>query len=229
MNVQSKPFKLDWKKIGIIAVVLAVAGYQWYIKNNPPQPALADGGGQATAKHSADEYEVNFPGTEDSSSEKKLGLKMPDFGKSNSSKSNSNKGNASESSAANSGSYLSGGRTKSSPEGLKYTMGSGGEHRTEHVLRHAVDMPNRPTHSVFNVQGDDVFRLIDEAYALVKSKSSRVKAEPKDDRGITAYVIDMKRQTGYKGGQSGKRKKHPKLNKVKLILADNRVITAYPY
>lgn len=212
MNVQSKSAKLDWKKFAVIAVVLAIAGYQWYVKNKDQQPALA--GGNNVENRSSDEYKVNFPG-----------------GNSKSSASNDKFAASKSGTSSNKSSdpYLSGGRTKTSPEGLRYTMGKGGEHRTDHVLRHAKDMPSRPTHSVFNVQGDDVFRLVDEAYALIKSNSSRVKKEPTDDRGLTPYVVDMKREVGYKGGKSGKRKNYPKLYKVKLILGDDRVITAYPY
>ncbi|MFK7766628.1 MAG: hypothetical protein AB8B55_05355 [Mariniblastus sp.] len=233
MNVQSKPFKIDLKKIAIIAVVLSIAGYQWYVKNNPAKPAVA--GGDKIENRSPDEYKVNFPNSEKSGNEKssngKLGLKIPDFGNSDSGKTRPGKstsGSSAKKSSTDSGPYLkASGRNQESPEGLLYTMGPGGEHRTDHVLRHAEDQPNRPTHGVFTAKGDDVFRLVDEAYALVKSKSKQVKSE--SSRGNMAHIIDMKRKIGFKGGQSGKRKNNPPLYKVKLILSKNRVITAYPY
>ena len=79
-----------------------------------------------------------------------------------------------------------------------------------------------------DADGDDVFRLVDEAYRLIQSKSPQVKTTPAND-GKTEYLIDMKRKIGYLGGQTGNRKNHPSLYKVKLILAEDRVITAYPY
>jgi hypothetical protein len=39
----------------------------------------------------------------------------------------------------------------------------------------------------------------------------------------------MQREIGFKGGQEGNQKNHPKLYKIKLVLADDRVITAFPY
>lgn len=128
------------------------------------------------------------------------------------------------------GSYLkpAGGENLKSPAGLIYTGGRS-EHRSDHVLRHANDIPDRQgPHGVFDANGDDVFRLVDEAYALIKSNSPQVKTTPAED-GKTEYVIDMKRKIGYLGGQTGDRKNNPSLDKVKLILADDRVITAYPY
>jgi hypothetical protein len=80
---------------------------------------------------------------------------------------------------------------------------------------------------VFDVQGNDVFRLIDEAYELIQSKSYRVQVIPEDD-GEMEYVIEMNRRIGYLGGQVGARKNHPPLERLNLVLGDNRVITAYP-
>ena len=88
-------------------------------------------------------------------------------------------------------------------------------------------MPERPTHGVFDAKGDDVFRLVDEAYKLVKSKSKQVKSE--NSKGKMAHVIDMKRRIGFKGGQAGKRSNNKPLYKVKLILAGENIVTAYPY
>ena len=128
------------------------------------------------------------------------------------------------------GRYLQNGQGENpvSPAGLIYTSGKSG-HRSKHVLRHARDEPERDgPHGVFDVQGNDVFRLIDEAYELIQSKSYRVQVIPEDD-GKTEYVIQMNRRIGYLGGQVGARKNHPPLERLNLVLGDNRVITAYPY
>ena len=113
-----------------------------------------------------------------------------------------------------------------SPEGLLYTMGPKGEHRVDHVMRHGDDMPNRPVHSVFEGDKNDILALIDEAYSLVKANSPQVRSS--DSRGNQAHTIKMQRKVGYEGGQKGRRKGYPVLKSVKLILDGNRVITAYP-
>ena len=70
--------------------------------------------------------------------------------------------------------------------------------------------------------------FLDEAYELIKNKSKQVKKSP-GRNGKTEYVVDMKRKVGYLGGQTGGRKNNPPLYKIKLILGDNRVITAFPF
>lgn len=173
---------MTWKRIAIIGVVLAIAGYRWYSENRSAKPAQ---GGAETAQ--ADQT-------------------RPDSD------------------------YLrfDGGKNLKSPGGLVYTSSRSGEHRTAHVLRHAADQPDRQgSHGVFDADGDDVFRLIDEAYELVKNKSRQVETSMSD--GKTELTIDMKRRIGYRGGQSGQRDGKPALQRIKLILYDNRVITAYPY
>ena len=214
MNFQSKPSKkLNWQKLAFGAILLCIIGYKYYAQNFAGPPAA-----QPSANQPAADYTVNFP----------------DKSNDHSSASNQNNGDKFKplkSSSSSSGSFFSsaGGKNLKSPAGLIYGMGGGGEHRTEHVLRHAQDQPNRRgTHGVFYDNGDDVFRLIDEAYELVKSKSRQV--DSKESRGNMAHVIDMKRKIGYKGGQSGNSKGKPPLYKIKLILAGgNRVITAFPY
>lgn len=206
---------IDWRKIAVIAILLVIAGYRYYVNQQNPQ--AADG-----PQPGVNENVVTVPET--------LDLDL-DLG-SATEKSPQAKLRKSQPSLKKTQPFLKDGKngSKVSPEGLVYTSTRHGEHRTTHVLRHAKDIPNRQgSHGVFDVSKDDqVFELIDEAYALIQSKSKQVKAEPEQD-GKRAYVIDMKRTIGYKGGQSGKRAGYPKLRKIKLILADNRVITAYPY
>lgn len=116
-----------------------------------------------------------------------------------------------------------------SPAGLTYYVGDRGENRIEHVMRHAKDDPNRPSHGVFVGSENEILETIDKAYTLIKANSRQVIDEEKDGSRM-AYEIDMKRKIGYKGGKSGKRDGNPDLKIMKLILdKGTRVITAYPY
>ena len=115
-----------------------------------------------------------------------------------------------------------------SPAGLVYAMGPRGEHRVDHVMRHATDDKSRPVHGVFDGDRQKILSTIDEGYELVKSGSNRVKSSREGDR--VEYTINMNRKIGFEGGQSGKRKRYPSLKKLKLILQDKKyVVTAYPY
>lgn len=116
-----------------------------------------------------------------------------------------------------------------SPAGLLYTMGGGGEHRIDHVMRHAKDIPGRPAHGVFVGGGDrdTVLKLVDEAWGLAKSKSP--KAKRADSQGKDAWTVNMGRKVGFDGGKKGERNGGRSLNSIKLILVKgNQVITAYP-
>lgn len=117
-----------------------------------------------------------------------------------------------------------------SPAGLVYEPGPGGEHRIDHILRHAQDDPSRPVHSVFDGDRNEILALLDEAYGLIQQGSDRVRRERDSERKWREeYTIDMGRTIGYEGGQSGERKGYPKLKRLKLILDnDVEVVTAYP-
>ncbi|MFT5299412.1 MAG: hypothetical protein ACI87E_003196 [Mariniblastus sp.] len=231
MNAKSnhgKPFKLDWKRIGIFVIVIGVVGYQWYTEKSSDSDSVAfatkplDNGDQESFSKADDE--VNFPTQQDGNSKQAKGgdRQIQD---NRPTKTNSANSQTNQQQPKKSGSYLlpAGGKNLKSPGGLIYS----GD-RSDHVLRHDHDMPERPTHGVFTANGDDVFRLIDEAYVLIKAKSSQVRTKEAGG-GKTEYVIDLKRKIGHKGGQSGKRQSNPALYKVKLILADNRIVTAFPY
>lgn len=121
---------------------------------------------------------------------------------------------------------LSGNRFQS-PAGLIYGP-SRNEHRMDHVMRHAVDDPDRPqSHGVFDAKNQEaVFALIDDAYELVKQNSRDVTTETEDGRKI--HTVDFHRRVGYLGGQTGKRRGHPECQSLVLVLSGNSVITAYP-
>ena len=118
--------------------------------------------------------------------------------------------------------------TFESPEGLVYAMGPRGEHRIDHVLRHAKNDSSRPVHGVFDAQSQaELLALLDEAYKMVKAKDRNVKSN-KDERGTTEHVVDMPSRVGYVGGSNGDRQNNPATKRLELILKGNRVITAYP-
>lgn len=113
-----------------------------------------------------------------------------------------------------------------SPEGLRYVPGSAEGHRLEHLRRHTEDMPSRPgKHGVFDGGMEGALVTIDNAYGLAKKKQRSTK---QTDRDRTIYTVDMERRVGYVGGREGKRQNHPVARRVKLVLEDTIVITAYP-
>lgn len=200
---------IDLKKAILVVLFLGIAAYQWYSAQNQPVAEGNQPGVNENVVDVPDTIDLNLPeaagDSADTKKDKPRVTPKP---------------------------YLAdgGNGSKVSPGGLVYTSTRHGEHRTAHVLRHASDQPKRAgSHGVFDVDDEDqLFQLIDEAYALIKSQSKRVDAGKEED-GKRAFVVDMKRVIGYRGGQNGKRDGYPKLKKIKLILADNRVITAYPY
>jgi len=111
-----------------------------------------------------------------------------------------------------------------SPAGLIYTGGR--EHRIDHVLLHCKDNPSKPTHGVFVGDAVTVMKMVDEAYELVKSGSSKVDSSKSGDK--MTHTASMGRVVGHTGGKKAQREGKRELRKIKLVLADNRVITAFP-
>lgn len=199
-NQPAKPLRVDWKTLVVLAAILAIGGYQWYTGElTGDDPAVVTAPAESSTNSTVSDSDA------DARQNSKTDLEPA-------------------------GNYLVPGKGKNlrSPAGLIYTGGRN-EHRADHVLRHAQDQPERAgPHGVFDANGDDVFRLIDEAYELIKTDSRQVKTTP-EGKGKVEYVVDMNRRIGYLGGQTGNRKNHPPLNKVKLVLGDNRVVTAFPF
>lgn len=216
MNVSAKHNpRIPWRRIIPVGMVLLVLGYsysrptleRWF---NVSLPAITDQDHASNrdsgrdSKGSFDPYKVTLPTK------------------------NADSNSSSQEVAGGTFDLKEVGRDRyQTPAGLLYTMGPRGEHRIEHVMRHGSDQPNRPTHSVF-LKGDQdsVLKLIDQAYELAKSKSPRAKYE--SSKGNDKYDVDMQRKVGYDGGKKGQRNNHRSLNKVRMILDGNRVITAFP-
>ena len=139
--------KPGWKKFLIVAIVLLVAGYQLY-SENAKQPGARD---DVLAVDDDSRHDSRLPDESDFAT-----------------KQAENSGVRERSSEF----FVSIGRTQlQSPAGLIYGMGGGGEHRVDHVMRHAKDDPSRPSHGVFDGDKESILRLIDEAYEMVKGNS----------------------------------------------------------
>ena len=112
--------------------------------------------------------------------------------------------------------------------GLRYTgRDAQGLTRKAHVLRHAKDQPNRAgSHGVFDADGDEVFKVIDEAWGMIKTKNIR----PNTEGDSQTYTIPMGRRVGYLGGKNGARRKHPALRSVFIVVrkGTKNVVTAFP-
>jgi hypothetical protein len=120
------------------------------------------------------------------------------------------------------------GGIKRSTAGLLYTPGSQEGHRLEHVLRHDNDIPSRPgKHGVFDGDDSDLLAVIDEAYLLVREGSPRVQSQREGRR--TVHNVDIGRRIGFVGGQDGARDGNPSATHVRLVLEEDRLITAFPY
>lgn len=117
-----------------------------------------------------------------------------------------------------------GGNKFQSPAGLVYTGGR--EHRVDHVLLHCSDNTSKPTHGIFVGDAVTVMKMVDEAYELVKSGSSKVESSRSGDK--MTHTASMGRVVGHTGGRKAQRDGKRELRKIKLVLADNRVITAFP-
>ena len=206
MNVNAKQKSVNWKQIGLIAVVVLVLGYsaarptlqKWF---NVELPSISDNDNNQNSGNGGN-YNARLPENEAGGSAPAKAKNEDDFFASIK------------------------GDTKTSPAGLVYTMGPRREHRVEHVMNHAKDVPSKPVHGVFIGSRLEILEMIDEAYELVKAKSSQVKTS--SSRGKMEHLVDMKRNTGYEGGAKGKRSNNRKLGKVKLVLDGKKVITAFP-
>lgn len=115
-----------------------------------------------------------------------------------------------------------------SPAGLRYTHGSQQGHRLKHVMAHAEDDPNRVgQHGVFDSEDPrEVVLLIDQAYTqALDGRDTRTRRE----EGRVVYEVDLGRRIGYVGGQSGNRRGKPAADHLRLVVQENRLITAFPF
>ena len=114
-----------------------------------------------------------------------------------------------------------------SPAGLIYAPGSEEGHRLSHIARHLEDQPDRPgSHGVFDGDMAAFLVAIDDAYKRARGHAKGTKSRLED--GMTVYEAPFDQAVGYLGGTEGARKKNPKLKKLRLVLRDRNLITAFP-
>jgi hypothetical protein len=114
-----------------------------------------------------------------------------------------------------------------SPAGLIYAPGSEEGHRLSHIARHLEDQPDRPgSHGVFDGDMAAFLVAIDDAYKRARGHAKGTKSKLED--GMTIYEAPFDQTIGYLGGTEGARKKNPKLKKLRLVLRDRNLITAFP-
>jgi len=114
-----------------------------------------------------------------------------------------------------------------SPAGLIYAPGSEEGHRLAHIARHLEDQPERPgSHGVFDGDMAAFLVAIDDAYKRARGHSKGTKSREED--GMTVYEAPFDQAIGYLGGTEGARKKNPKLKKMRLVVRDRNLITAFP-
>jgi hypothetical protein len=114
-----------------------------------------------------------------------------------------------------------------SPAGLIYAPGSEEGHRLSHIARHLEDQPERPgSHGVFDGDMAAFLVAIDDAYKRSRGHAKGTKSRQED--GMTVYEAPFDQAIGYLGGTEGARKRNPKLNKMRLVLRDRNLITAFP-
>ena len=122
------------------------------------------------------------------------------------------------------------GKTYRTTAGLVYTPGSREGHRLKHVAAHFRDDRSKPVHGVFSGSERENFAAIDEAYLIATTDprdSRRVRRDRERDR--TTFEVNLDRRVGYVGGQKGQRSNRElTCTAIKLVLEDDRVITAFP-
>ncbi len=209
-NLTSKRSVWSWQKIVLVFLVLGgIVGYQLL------RPTLQQRWGVPLPDLFAPGAETNSSAPQTNSPQNTPAQQAP------------SDSNTSSSSSLRFPPDQIGRQSLTSPGGLRYTMGPGGEHRIDHVLNHAVDDPSRQVHSVFTGDRFQIFAAIDEAFAITQQDNTKARKLTEDGRDV--WTVDMRREIGYEGGIRGKRDDYPALRKIRLVLQDNNhVISAYP-
>lgn len=114
-----------------------------------------------------------------------------------------------------------------SPAGLIYAPGSEEGHRLDHIAKHLQDQPDRPgSHGVFDGGMAEFLVAIDDAYKRAKGHAKGTKSRVED--GATILEAPFDKPIGYLGGTEGARRKNPKLKRMRIVLRDRNLITAFP-
>lgn len=222
MNVRAKGTKVNNKQLIIFGLLAVAVVYhfsrptleKWFGRSLPSIVQNDDNGGSNDS--SSVSYDAKLPSSSN-------GTATKGSTETGSPKASSSSG-LSPGKAARAWLKDIGGNKYQSPAGLVYTGGR--EHRVDHVLRHCVDDPSKPTHGVFVGDAVEVMKMVDEAYKIAKSGSGKV--DSGNSNGKTTHTVSMGRVVGHTGGKKAKRSGRKELRRIKLVLGDNRVITAFP-
>jgi hypothetical protein len=126
-------------------------------------------------------------------------------------------------------------KTWQSPAGLIYGPDPSPNfgNRIQHVLNHAVDLPNRPgKHGVFDGR-KEALQLTDEAWKKVLNGDSSIIHTANPARGRApardVYLVPMNQRTGYVGGQWGNANGLPEATHLRLVIENgNNVVSSFP-
>jgi hypothetical protein len=72
-----------------------------------------------------------------------------------------------------------------------------------------------------------VLRLLDEAFE--RASSGAKGTSKRDEDGRTVYEVTFGKPIGYIGGRDGARQKNPDAKRLRMVVDDNRLITAFPF
>jgi hypothetical protein len=115
-----------------------------------------------------------------------------------------------------------------SPAGLRYTRGSEEGHRLKHLARHLEDQPERPgKHGVFEGSMAEFLQVIDDGYR--RAQAGERGTRRRDESGRVVWEIDFSDRIGFVGGREGGRQGRPPARRLRLVVDQDRVITAFPF
>jgi hypothetical protein len=118
-------------------------------------------------------------------------------------------------------------RRYESPAGLIYGPGSEHGHRLKHIEHHMQDNVGRDIHGVFDGDMASVLRWIDDAYQRGMRGAKGTTKRKEDGRDIIEATFNT--PIGFVGGKSGRRKGNPATKRLRLVVQERSVITAFPF
>jgi hypothetical protein len=114
-----------------------------------------------------------------------------------------------------------------SPAGLIYARGSEEGHRLDHLERHLQNDPNRVgPHGVFEGSMEAFLRAIDDTYRRARGHAKGTRT--RNEEAETVYEAPFDKPIGYLGGTVGRERGNPPLKRMRVVVRDKNVITAFP-